>query len=312
MMSLIGKNSAHIAGWLLFFALFCVLFAVLQECLKPKFCDESNNSTSMIEGFYALYEDSLDALFLGGSQMAYAVAADALTIEHGISSYDFGANGQMPETTLYYLKQAFRRQHPRLVLLEVGQLFDTNRPDDAYFAWNMSSMPFGLDKWRHLLQLTRGDYKASFMHLFPLFQYHSRWKELNRHDARLPFVRRECASRGHLACSSSNRVSAPAGGMLMADKAIPDSNMRCLAEISLLCKEKGSRLILFKTPSVAWNVPDQFIMRFAEDNGIQYWNFNGDTCEMGLDFDNDFVDAMHLNAKGARKFTAFLAKRLKH
>ena len=296
---------------LVFLALFCVLFALLQECLKPKYCDDVNNSTAMVDGFYALEKDSVDVLFLGGSQMAYAVAAEQLWTEHGISAYDFGANGQMPPTTLYYLRQAFMRQRPTQVWLEAGQLFDANAPSEAYYAWNMSPMPFGLDKWRHLMQLSNGDRKTAFMHLFPLLQYHSRWKELNRMDFRLPFVRRNCMTRGHLASPISQAVEPPSKALQAVDNSpMPEANERCLLEMLRLCQENGSRLILFKAPSAQWGGTNHVLESFAKVHSIQYWDFNANLGEIGLDFGNDFVDAMHLNARGARKFTACLAKRL--
>ncbi|MBQ7178455.1 MAG: hypothetical protein IJS08_13655 [Victivallales bacterium] len=296
---------------LLCVALFCVLFALLQECLKPKYCDNVNNSTAMVDGFYALKKNSVDVLFLGGSQMAYAVAADQLGTDCGVIAYDFGANGQMPSTTLYYLRQAFKRQRPKLVLLEVGQMFDTNAPDDAYYAWNMSPMPFSMDKWRHLMQLSNGDWKASFMHLFPLLQYHSRWKELSRNDFRLPFVRREYASCGHLASPITQGVKLPEKALQGTDVQLPDANERCLLDMLRLCQERGSRLILFKAPSIEWQTPNIALESFTNEHSIQYWDFNANLEEIGLDFNSDFVDAMHINANGARRFSTCLAKRLK-
>ncbi len=313
-----NRMSIYFFRSLLCVALFCVLFALLQEYLKPKYCDNVNNSTAMVDGFYALKKNSVDVLFLGGSQMAYAVAADQLGEDYGISAYDFGANGQMPATTLYYLRQAFKRQRPKLVLLEVGQMFDTNAPDYAYYAWNMSPMPFSMDKWRHLMQLSKGDWKVSFMHLFPLLQYHSRWKELNRNDFRLPFMRRAYASRGHLASPITQNVKLPEKAQAGVGVPLPEANERYqvkiggLLEMLRLCQESGSRLLLFKAPSIEWQTPNRSLEDFANENSIQYWDSNANLEEINLDYSSDFVDGMHLNANGARKFTVCLAKRLKN
>ncbi|MBR6371743.1 MAG: hypothetical protein IKS20_01035, partial [Victivallales bacterium] len=256
-------------------------------------------------------KNSVDVLFLGGSQMAYSVAAEQLGTDCGVSAYDFGANGQMPATTLYYLRQALKRQRPKLVLLEVGQLFDTNAPSDAYYAWNMSPMPFSMDKWRQLMQLSKGDWKVSFMHLFPLLQYHSRWKELNRNDFRLPFMRREYASCGHLASPIVQAVKPLENGLPGVDVPLPEPNERCLQEMLQLCREKGSCLVLFKAPSLEWR-QNRSIEAFANEHSIQYWDFNANLEEIKLDYGSDFVDGMHLNSNGARKFATCLGKRLKN
>ena len=162
------------------------------------------------------------------------------------------------------------------------------------------------------MQLSNGEWKASFIHLFPLLQYHSRWKELNSNDFRLPFVRRDCETRGHLASQISQAVRPPVKTLEGVDENMPQENERCLVEMLRLCQENGSCLILFKAPSVEWHTPNLALETFAKEHSIQYWDFNTNLNEIGLDFSNDFVDSMHINAKGARVFTAFLAKRLKH
>ena len=162
------------------------------------------------------------------------------------------------------------------------------------------------------MQLSNGDWKASFMHLFPLLQYHSRWKELNRNDFRLPFVRRAYASRGHLASPITQNVKLPEKAQSGVDIPLPDVNERCLLEMLRLCRDNESCLVLFKAPSVEWQMPNKSLEAFANEHSIQYWDFNANLEEINLDYSSDFVDGMHLNANGARKFTVCLAKRLKN
>ena len=293
---------------LLFLLLFCVIFALLQALLVPKFRDSTNNSTAVVEGFLALPKDSLDILFLGGSQMAYAVDAELLTRKHGLSSYDFGANGQMLPTTLYYLEQAFMHQHPRFVMLEAGQLFDKNAPDEAYYAWNMSPMPLSWSKWKHLMQLSGGNARVSFMHLFPLLQYHSRWKELNAEDFRLAYCKRENSSRGHLASPFCQRVSPCAGRQ---HSVLSQDTIECLEQMLKLCNANGARMLIFKTPTACCS-PELLSSDAIFDRlQLSYWDFNENVQDIGLDYGKDFVDELHLNANGAAVFSSFLAGKIK-
>ncbi len=103
---------------------FAAIFLLLQPFFVPKF---QRDSTSIVNGFYKLEEDSLDVLFLGASQMFCGVNAQKLTEEYGISSYDFGASAQSLNITDYYLREALKTQKPKLVMVEVCAAFYTGK-----------------------------------------------------------------------------------------------------------------------------------------------------------------------------------------
>ena len=78
---------------------------------------------------------------------------------HGYTSYVCAEPSQNIFSAYYLLKDIFTCQKPKLVILEVDQLFTRNEADDIDDAFN------------NILK-----------NKFPLFEYHSRWKNLKTED----------------------------------------------------------------------------------------------------------------------------------
>ena len=78
-----------------------------------------------------------------------------------------------------------------------------------------------------------------------------------------------------------------------------------------LCEENLATLIFLKTPTAIGNSYKghvNFIGEYALKKGISFLNYNFSGIEIGLNYETDMVDIVHMNIYGAEKFTKRLGK----
>ena len=79
----------------------------------------------------------------------------------------------------------------------------------------------------------------------------------------------------------------------------------------LLCEEKGVEFILIKAPTNNWKYYwyDEWeaqIVAWANEKGVDYYNFIPLDEEIGIDWSTDTYDGgVHLNVYGAEKLTSY-------
>ena len=74
---------------------------VAQNILKAKFI---NDSTTIVNGFYAEEKNDIDVLFLGSSNCFCTINPLVLYKEYGIAAYNFASSSQPMDISLHYLK----------------------------------------------------------------------------------------------------------------------------------------------------------------------------------------------------------------
>lgn len=287
--------------------LFLVIFFAFQAILRPKFINES---TTMVDGYRHLEENSLDILFLGSSQMFSGIDSGRLNDQYGISSYNFGASSQPLITTEYYLEEALKTQSPNTVMLELCMIFN-DLGDDAELtlAWSYSPMRASLNKFRSVYRLT-GEYDTAFIHTFcPLFIYHSRWADINGFDLMYYFRDFDYSSRGFFPKDTVREVElAYLCDEYGENETIPEDAKSAIISIARLCETNNINLVFFKTPCPAWTQAMSYTVRaFMNENNLEYFDMNEYYEEIGIDEKTDFMDGHHMNRNGAEKTTDFIA-----
>ncbi len=305
------KIVIHIAKFIFPVAVFVIAWLFLQELFIPKYLGDS---TTIVDGFYELKENSIEVLFLGPSQMFCGIDSQKLTEEYGIQSYDFGASSQNLTITYYYLQEALKTQKPELILVEVCEIFeDDSMIDESVLAWNYSPTHFSIEKWKSLHRVLDGDLKRVISYSFPLLQYHGAWKEVKMKDLTYIFSDKRNRSRGYLA---RDRVWRQEIDFLAedegAEKQVSEDSMRAIDDIVNLCNKNGIQVIFFKVPVANWTRNDSKITKeYMNRLGLEYVDLNDYLDEIRIDGETDFYNKEHLNSSGAAKTTDFMAKWLK-
>jgi len=300
--------------------LFLLILALTAGFFFHAFTPDDGNYV-LPKDFYRKDNDRFDVLFLGTSKIKQGVYPMTLYNEYGISSYNLGTGDQTAALSYYLLKDAIERQHPKLVVFEVGmgdyQTTYEGTEDVHYITDNMPAFA----KSRY--ELIRGVEKEgddSLRFIFPWYEYHSRWTELAETD-----VVHEDSGVAYgswiLAQGKDSGYFEP----LQPDTsyALPDVVTEYMEKTAQLCEETGTQLIFLTLPVFGPGLlpvelyPQRInecyaIERFANEHDLPCFNFIDKTTSLGLDCTTDTLDGMHLNLAGAEKFSALLGKELKN
>lgn len=229
-------------------------------------------------------ENTLDLLVTGDSESYNSVSTMRLWENQGIATYDCGQGAQRIPETYYMLKQAFKHQSPKVVMLETNTLFRN----------------IGVAKSTQEIMTQIGQY------YLPIFRYHNLWKTL------VDEPEMHTNYKGFVIRSDVNAYEGRLDYMEKKKKCeeMPGYVKTYLKKIEALCEENGTQLVLVSMPSPKnWNYKRHIeIQKYADKKGITYLDLNEKTEELGLNWSEDTQDkGDHLNIFGAEKVSTYLA-----
>lgn len=294
-----------------FVLIFSVLFSYTQRLLCRKSVDGWWNTTAKIDGFYNSPKDEYDVMFFGSSNTYCSFNPLVIWKKTGVKSYVFATQQQPVWATYHYMVDAFKTQSPELVVMDVLMLSKNEETyDDGVNYTFCDNMPLSKNKVE--LAMVSAPKGERFGLLCNFVKYHSRWKELEKSDFEYKKSEMYDYSKGF--CMLTGKYD---GNFAREDVSavtecadLMEKNHQYLQKIIDLCKQEGVRLMLVKTPSNATCEEKMYynsVQKLAEENGVEFKDYNLCYQEIGLDFDNDFYDATHLNVWGAEKFSKFFA-----
>lgn len=290
---------------LAFAVLFCAVLAKCGDVLAVK--DEK----SRISSFYDEEKDSLDAVFIGSSHMFVTAYPFQLWEEYGIKSAVLGGNGMGVPLAYYCVKEAIREQHPQVIVVDLYKAYQDRKLDSLSFTHNLAeAVPHSVNRVQMLYDLIPKENRTEFC--FPLYLYHSRWKELTQAD----FEEQACYTKG----------AAPQFHVYDAEgfKEIPEEEKQETPDMALAyikkmireCRENDVELIFTVIPYETKKKTDYQQRIFngladvLADQDTEYYNFFHMMDDVGLDVKTDFYDDAHVNYEGGKKITAYFGKLL--
>ena len=223
---------------------------------------------------------SIDCVFLGDSQGWSTYSPIQLYKEHGFTSLNLCTPGQFMYDTYVLLKNTYKKQKPKLVVIDANMMFSFLNP-----------------------------LKFILLQNFPIFHYHNidtnkiseeyfAKKGFNEYEGVVGYT----GSLDYMESGKRNTLSKQA--------------MQYLDKINQLCKENESQLLLVNTVSpLVWsNVRHEIIQKWCTDNNVNYVDYNSSEQLETIDFDfsNDFRDGGdHVNLNGSRKICKNLGNYIK-
>ena len=242
------------------------------------------------QAVYAEPNNSLDALFLGNSEAAYAFTPLRIWEEQGIAAYNCGGLGHPLNYSQDYLHDVFETQSPKVVFLEMDSFYKK-----SLFIWRIV---------------------ASYMvSTFNVLTYHNRWKDMDASEvgADVNYTYQsylkgyEFAAEVKPADASSHMLPTK------SSRSIFYRNRSCVKKMKEFCEAHGAKLVLVSVPSTTnWNMNNHNgIADFANDIGVEYIDMNLILDEIGIDWNADTRDAGdHMNIKGAEKVSSYIGQYL--
>lgn len=248
--------------------------------------------------------DGSRVLIFGSSQGANGINPLDMWEEAGLETYNFCGNGQYIGITCYVMEDVLKRQSPKVVVLDMESL---TRPEAFLTPSNiLYNLPSIADvKLRY--KAYREFVEDSLVYMVPLFRYHNRWKELGKGDAMEEVYVLGAQSRLDIQTDHEDLPWIPP----LDSVSVGEREQGYLNRIRELAAEKGCELILLDMPSYCDEEAEKktkWAEQWARDQGIKFCRANSpEAYELMELTPKDFADDFHVNRKGARKVSAYVA-----
>lgn len=260
-----------------FFMIFSFLFLIVQEHLRDKWMEGEYNVSVKINGFYAEEPDTLDVVFIGSSQMYADMAPAVLFDRFGITSYDFCANEQPLWVSYYYVKEAIRTQHPKVIVLDVFTVYGEDYEDEGVMHINLDDLPMNVNKIQAIQNGVPKNLRYSYY--YPIAKYHNTWTDLYQDKVLASFYHEKDFNKGYspFIFAGEYEESAKEEVLLQNEKVpLPQRATEWLLKIIDLCETENVPLVLIKTPN--GNAERQKLYNSVEElaykTGTPFYNMN--------------------------------------
>ncbi|HAM16006.1 MAG TPA: hypothetical protein DCP91_09165 [Eggerthellaceae bacterium] len=258
------------------------LLAVASNIVRPK--DNSPEAGIFDERAYGMLgepRDSLDVLFLGDSETASAFSALQMWDEHGFASYVCSSNGQQLMYTNSLLHLALRDQSPKVVAFEANAFY-------AHFSVG------------DVLVRTASD-------LFPVFEYHDRWKHLTPQDFTGPVQATWTDDMKGFKLLGGGVAAEAEGYMAPTDEVdAPSALSRLFVHMMVdYCRQKGATPVFVGVPSAdSWSMArHNGVAQLAEAEGVDFVDLSFGDAKVDIDWSTETFDRVHLSIDAASRVT---------
>ena len=297
-----------------------VLLWLTQALLMPKYMG-STKEGAMIAEYYD-NAGSNDVVFIGDCEVYENFSPITLWEEYGITSYIRGSAQQLIWQSYYLMEETFQYETPKVMVFNVLSMkYDTPQSTgnqsqrEAYNRMTLDGMRWSASKWNSIQASMTEEEKAwegQWSYLFPLLRYHDRWSELTSEDFTYWLSRDQVTDNGYLMQTAVRPLTAPHAAPPLVDYTLGETSWEYLDKMRLLCEEKGTQLVLIKTPAlypIWYDQWDKQVDAYAQEHGLLYINMLDYQEEMGIDWTSDTYDqGLHLNVFGAEKAAAWFGR----
>jgi hypothetical protein len=237
-------------------------------------------------------KNTLDVLFIGDSACYSSFYPIQLWHEQGYTSLCLGTSSQRLCDTYIILKEAFKVQEPKVIIIEANCLY--------------RSVKGGSGQEDKVLDLLTDN--------VPVFRFHNKWKTF-AYGLKVKFKANDFdSSKGF---KVRKNVKPYDGGEYMIKTSecleFPKENYDYLEDIIKLCRKNNSTVLLVSTVSaVCWNYEKHnAVEQLANNIGCDYVDLNLMNEQVQIDWRTDTRDkGDHLNYFGAVKVSNFMSQYL--
>lgn len=290
---------------------FCLVFAVLQRLLMPKYADDVVEG-NLIKEYYSEENKEFDVVFIGDCEVYENFSPVKLWEDYGIHSYIRGSAEQYIWQSYYLLEDTLRFHKPQVVVFNIQSLQFNESASEAYNRMTLDGMQWSVSKVK-AINASMKEEEHFIEYVFPLLRYHSRWSELTSSDFKYLFAAPEKVSHnGYYMRVDTKPVTSVPTGRMLSDYSFGENAWKYLDKMRELCEENDIQLLLIKAPSLYPYWYDEYnvqVEEYAQKYQLPYINFLEKTEEIGIDYTTDTYDAgLHMNLSGAEKLSHYLGE----
>lgn len=302
--------------------LFTVILFTMIIKIGPWFRTDTMDA-NVWRNYYDLKEDTLDVVSFGSSALfRYWIPAQAYE-EQGITSTIIYCGGQDIDMVPYLMEEAFKTQHPELIVVEtrrlIQEMLKRQKKGDAFdqkkldylTSTLLTSMHLNANKFGIVHNVMQVSLEQELEYMLPLLKYHENIYNYSLRDFQIRDNRDMIRVMTGLPISkvASRKLT------LVDEKDFPELDMPedvfdILDRIVEVADKHGSEVLFIATPYCV--KPDGQAMRKAMDDymdekGYHYLDMIPVAIdEIGLDFSTDLYNINHTNLAGATKVTKYM------
>lgn len=289
-----------------------LLFLLTHAASRLQYRDLSSGGG--FENFYSLKKNSVDYMVFGSSHAGCTVDVVKIWNDLGYAGYTLTAGAQPIEETYWFIKEALRTQHPKVILVETLRVDGNTRGENGKYEKDWASiyrcdlgMKWSLSYCKMVMEQSSMyglsfDETANLLLKLPIT--HARYAELVKSDYINPLP----YNVGYYGSYETGIFDAPQ--LTDERKEVDAQSLEYLGKIKALCDEKGIEVLFFHAPypeTLDECAVQNTISDFLREIGANYIDFIRIADEIGFDYQTDMrSDGSHLNNSGADKVTAWL------
>jgi hypothetical protein len=268
-----------------------------------------HRSIKPISYFYKRKKQDIDVFFVGSSHAFWCIDPVTVWKDAGIPSYDLSAEQQPFWNSYFYIKEGLKYQKPKVIVLDVlAACYNFEYSLLEVTVLNTIGFKPSKEKIESILA-SSPDHRMDIFLGFPV--YHTRYKELSKEDFVDPYGGGATYRNGYFLLNNVSPQLRPDVTNITTTRELPPKQLEYLLKIIALAKDQNIKLLLVKSPyTVSPENQEYFnsVACIAENNALQFINYNLRYDELGFDFSTDMADGSHLSYPGGvKKYSRHLA-----
>ena len=289
--------------------IFLIVLGLTDRLLQPKYMTDLTEG-SMTAQYYR-EAGGHDVIFIGDCEVYANFSPMELYRQQGITAYVRGNSQQLLWQSYYILKETYRYETPKAVVLNVNAMRYDAPVSEAFNRLCIDQMRWSPEKVG-IIRASMLEEESFLSYVFPILRYHSRFDELTAEDIRWFAGTRDNTYSGFQLNTGIKPVENLPAKRKLPNYQFGDICYAYLDKIRQLCEEHGTELILIKAPSVYpywYDEYDAQMKDYAETYGLRFYNMVEKADQIGLDYSLDTYDGgLHLNLTGATKLSDWFGR----
>lgn len=257
-----------------------------------------------------------DVLFIGPSRTHEGIDPIYLWENFGISSYNLASAGESIQVSYFVLKEALEHSNPKVIFVDASKISDEKHAINCGYGFvheSIDALPLNRNKLEAINYASQFFDGGQLAFLSNLYAYHDRIDDLKEEDFNLKVD----YDKGAYLMTEVSKTAGPPVNLTDEVKELEGGDgVSFYKKIIGLCKEKGIKCVLVDMPvdadhfSLKYQKHVNALMKLTEESGEETMNLASDPKLVGIDFDHDFGDTVHLNFMGAAKVTEYIGNYL--
>ena len=303
----ISKNAIKIIAFVLCAV---ILFSVISNALERKTYSGPGNYMAKLNEFYSLEDDTLDYIGVGSSHLYCTLNPLEVWKKSGAAGFVLATQRQPLRASYYYIKEAFKTQSPKYVILEGYMICAEDNYDSGVLYDAIDPLKPSWNKFQMINNLVPYDQRPNYY--FNILKYHSRWSSVTAEELAGAFDKPADTYKGFVALQGSflgnNHIPDYKN---IEDVQLSEHNIDVLNDIYELTKSNNSELIImfgpYESNSVGLIEKIKAEIKWANQKNVPVLDYTQllDTIEINPEC--DYYDVGHFDVSGAAKASAYFA-----